>query len=310
MKLSPLDIRKQEFTRGFRGYDADEVDAFLQMVSSQWEELLDARRRLEQRVEDLEGKVRHYERVEEALQEALATARQNARQIVDGAHHKAQSLLNEAEAKAHDIKRGAEEERVRLKREINRLGNRQDEVVARLRAFLMSELELLARFEGDDPIGFIKLLPAREGPAAGDAGTRPRRLRADTAEDEDEAPGRPSALRSLARTTAPEAQEPAKPEAPRPAPRPAPVDEDPAPPARTAVAAVPRPERAPDPEPAADEYDDDDVDESVDRIVEPLISASDEADGDVFDARDAAENRPAGASDEIERIRRILRDLD
>ena len=52
MKLSALDIRKQEFARAFRGYDPEEVDAFRHMLSQQWHLLTEDVRRLEQKIED------------------------------------------------------------------------------------------------------------------------------------------------------------------------------------------------------------------------------------------------------------------
>ncbi|HEX7071412.1 MAG TPA: DivIVA domain-containing protein [Rhodothermales bacterium] len=162
MKLTPLDIRKQEFSRRVRGVDEEEVKAFLQMVASQWEEIQDEQRRIEDKVRDLEGKLEHYKRVEEALQEALRTARENAREALDTARQKAQVILQEAEANAVHIKRDADDERRKMKRQIARLSHRRDEIVSRLRAFLMSEMEMLARFEGDDAVGFIKLMPSQE----------------------------------------------------------------------------------------------------------------------------------------------------
>lgn len=162
MRLTSLDIRKQEFTRGFRGYDADEVNAFLQMVSSQWDEILDDSRRKDEKIRDLENKMVHYEKVEEALQEALQTARETSRKALQNAEDKARLIVDEAERRAEDIKRDAEQDRYQIKRETAKLSGRRSEIVTRLRAFLMSEMELLARFEGDDPVGFIKLLPAEE----------------------------------------------------------------------------------------------------------------------------------------------------
>lgn len=162
MRLSSLDIRKQEFTRGFRGYEQEEVQAFLQMMSNQWQEMLDDHRRLEDRVRELEGKLIHYEKVEEALQEALQTARESSRKAVENAEQKARLIVDQAESRAEEVKREAEFDRHQIKRETAKLSGRRNEIVARLRAFLMSEMELLARFEGDDPIGFIKLLPAEE----------------------------------------------------------------------------------------------------------------------------------------------------
>lgn len=162
MRLTPLDIRKQEFTRGFRGYEPDEVNAFLQMVSNQWEEILDESRRKDDKIRDLESKMDHYEKVEEALQEALQTARDTSRKALQNAEDKARLIVDEAERRADDIKRDAEQDRHQIKRDTAKLSGRRSEIVSRLRAFLMSEMELLARFEGDDPVGFIKLLPAEE----------------------------------------------------------------------------------------------------------------------------------------------------
>lgn len=183
MKLTALDIRKQEFNRTFRGFDTEEVEAFLQMVSTQWQEMMDEVRRLEEKVREQEFKLDHYMKVEEALEEALKTARetsrrslenaeQRAKQIVEEAEHKASLVTGEAEQQARktveearqqaaESLRHGETERHQLQREVQRIATRRNEIVARLRAFLMSEMELLAHFEGDDPVGFIKLLPAQ-----------------------------------------------------------------------------------------------------------------------------------------------------
>ena len=151
MKLTPLEIRKQDFTRTFRGYDEDEVQAFLQMVSEQWDEMVDLQRRLELRVQDLENKVRHYERVEEALHEALQTARQNAKQIVEGAQSEARQHVQEAEAQGRALVREAEQQRDRLRQEAQGLLERRAAIASHLRALLNSELEMLARFS-EEPL--------------------------------------------------------------------------------------------------------------------------------------------------------------
>lgn len=164
MKLTPLDIRKQEFSRGFRGFDAEEVHAFLQMVADQWQEILDEKARLEERLREQEMKLQHYMKVEEALEQALKTARETSRQTIENAERRAQLMIKEAEAQAEEIKRDALEERQRLRQEAAQIAGRRKEIATRLRAFLLSEMEMLAHFEGEDPTGFIKLLPA-EGPA-------------------------------------------------------------------------------------------------------------------------------------------------
>ncbi len=155
--MTPLDIKKQEFTRSFRGVDAQEVYNFLQMVGDQWDNLLDENRRLEQKVREYDNKLEHYRKIEEALQEALETARDNSHKTIENAQREAQIILKEARSASEEIRKKASTDHKRLKHDISKIGSRRDEVVARLRAFLMSELELLSRFEGQDAMGFVRL---------------------------------------------------------------------------------------------------------------------------------------------------------
>ena len=165
MKLTPLDIRKHEFTKKLRGYDPVEVKSFTEMVSQQWEEALDELRRAQDRVREMENKIAHYEKVEVALQEALESARSGAKRTQDHAEERARLIVEEAELKVEQMLQDAEQERFRLRQDVARLSHRHDEVTARLRHFLMSELEILARHEDDRPIGFMKLVPGPEAEA-------------------------------------------------------------------------------------------------------------------------------------------------
>jgi len=152
MRLSPLDIRKQEFGRSLRGLNPEEVSSFLEMVSHQWDDLLSEQRQLEQRVKELEAKLEHYSNVEEALQEALRTARESSKQALESAKQQALGIIREAERRSDEMRRSAEQEWIGLRKEANEVLVRRNEIAARLRAFLQSELELLARFEADFPV--------------------------------------------------------------------------------------------------------------------------------------------------------------
>jgi DivIVA domain-containing protein len=150
MNLSPLEIRKQEFDRSLRGYNPDEVHAFLRTVASQWEEMAEAKRRLENQVQELENQLQHYKRVEEALQETLEQTRRNADQQIENAKGRAENIIREAKADAREIKQEAEAKRDRLHTEVNDLQNRRGQIVARLRAFLASEMEILRQYQEGD----------------------------------------------------------------------------------------------------------------------------------------------------------------
>jgi cell division initiation protein len=161
MKLTPLDIRKHEFTRKLRGYDPEEVKAFTEMVSRQWEEVLDELRHARDRVRELEGKISHYEKVESALHEALESARSGAKRTQEQAEERARLIVEEAELKAEQRLQEVDQQKGQLRHDVVTLSRRQDEIVARLRHFLMSELEILARHEEDRPIGFMQLMPSQ-----------------------------------------------------------------------------------------------------------------------------------------------------
>ncbi|MCZ7614647.1 MAG: DivIVA domain-containing protein [Ignavibacteriaceae bacterium] len=53
MKLSPVLIKKQEFEKSMRGYNVEEVQAFLDKVSTDAEELLNENEQLQNEIEKL-----------------------------------------------------------------------------------------------------------------------------------------------------------------------------------------------------------------------------------------------------------------
>ena len=219
MKLNPLDIRRQQFARKtFGGYDTEEVDGFLKQLADQWETALDDLRSATDRAQETENKLRHYERVEMALQEALESTRESGRRAEAMADQKARLILDQAELRARQIVQDAERDRHGLRQDLVTLTSRQTEIGARLRGFLLSELEILAQFQGDDPVGFIKLQPA--GPPAEqrslDGPVEPSRLVPYDADRRAAAPETPEPAPSAPAT--PEASQPeqAAPEAVQP----------------------------------------------------------------------------------------------
>ncbi|NNF04759.1 MAG: DivIVA domain-containing protein [Rhodothermales bacterium] len=185
MKLTALDIRKQEFSRTLRGYDPDEVDSFIEVVSDQWKEMVDELKRDNDRISELELKLEHYHKVEEALEEALQTARTSARQTIVQADVKARKIIEAAEEDAEKITRDARDHRREIKREAAKFSVRRKEIVAKLRAFLLSEMEMLAHYDDDDPTGFLRLLGDAAGQQGGQAQLAAGNPDADSLADDD-----------------------------------------------------------------------------------------------------------------------------
>ncbi|NNE35584.1 MAG: DivIVA domain-containing protein [Rhodothermales bacterium] len=152
MRLSSLDIKKQDFKRVMRGVDPEEVQAFLQMVAEQWQNQDDEQNRLEHKITELETKLDHYKKVEEALQEAVKTARESSRQTLDAAKTKAKSIVEAAADSATRIQHQARSDKYELRKELDSLRSRRNETLARLRNVLRTELDILDEFDRQFPV--------------------------------------------------------------------------------------------------------------------------------------------------------------
>lgn len=159
MKITPLEIRQRTFEKNFRGYDKDEVNAFLLSLSQEWERLLDETRELRLKLEASEKEVARMREVENSLFKTLKTAedtgtslieqsRQQAELMVREAQLKAETLINEARTQAKQITDAAElrsrqllaEMDVRLKALAENYKKLQD-----VREDLLSELKRIAQ---------------------------------------------------------------------------------------------------------------------------------------------------------------------
>jgi cell division initiation protein len=119
MKISPIEIRKKEFEKAFRGYEKEEVDAFLQSLSQEWEKVQDESRELLKKVEHLEKEIVRMREVEATLFRTLKTAEDTSSNIIEQsnkaaelhlreAQMNAEALLNEARSKARAMVEDAE----------------------------------------------------------------------------------------------------------------------------------------------------------------------------------------------------------
>ncbi|HKK45067.1 MAG TPA: DivIVA domain-containing protein [Balneolaceae bacterium] len=150
MKLTALEIKQQEFEKSLRGYDKAEVQAFLNLMSNEWEHLVARNRELEDKIDELEEKLKHYERVEEALHETLQTAKESAEQKLSGARKDARNKIEKAEMEAESIIREATQQRQQVRQSIIRLLDRRKEIIGGIRSYLELAQESLDQFSKDE----------------------------------------------------------------------------------------------------------------------------------------------------------------
>jgi cell division initiation protein len=107
MKITPLEIRQKTFEKVFRGYDKDEVAAFLQVISEEWIKANDERKSLEIKLEASEKEITKLREVESSLYKTLKTAEDTGANMIEQANKAAELQLKETQIKAEHMVREA-----------------------------------------------------------------------------------------------------------------------------------------------------------------------------------------------------------
>lgn len=158
MRITPLEIRQKTFEKNFRGYEKEEVHAFLLTLSQEWERIVDENKELKFKYESTEREIQKLREVESSLYKTLKTAEDTGASVIEQARKTAElhlresqlqsdQMINEAKTKAKDT---IEESEVRAKQIVadmeERLKNLIDQYkkMESTREDLLGELKRLA----------------------------------------------------------------------------------------------------------------------------------------------------------------------
>ncbi|MCD6161616.1 MAG: DivIVA domain-containing protein [candidate division Zixibacteria bacterium] len=147
MKITPLDIKKQEFETRFRGFDKTEVASFLEMVSEEVENLIRENMELKEKLKRASDKLTNYTKIEAALQNTLVATQESAEQMKVAAEEKAELIVREANSRADKIVDDIYEKITDLRREYSSLKNQKAAFLVNFRSLLDSQLNLLGMME-------------------------------------------------------------------------------------------------------------------------------------------------------------------
>jgi cell division initiation protein len=150
MKITPLDIKKQEFKKVLRGYDPIEVEAFLDTLSTEFTELLKQLKELKEHGIEMEVQLRDFKQKERDLQQILMQAQETSVRSIENSRKEAELIIQEAELKAGQIIDHGRLEIMQAKEEISNLRSKKETLVGRLRVLLNSELELIKSLEAEE----------------------------------------------------------------------------------------------------------------------------------------------------------------
>ena len=122
MRMTATDIRQQQFAvRLFRGFDPQEVDAFLEEMADDVDELIRENALLKEQLAIVEEKSRGVEGREKTLQETLITTQKIAEEFKENARREAELVLREAHLRAEKSMQDAREEHAKLAAEVSGL---------------------------------------------------------------------------------------------------------------------------------------------------------------------------------------------
>jgi len=159
MKISPMDIQRQTFGKRLRGYDAEEVRAYLNLIAEELADLQRQRDTLDQEVQNLRMLVDEHRQRETILKNTLLTAQRLSEEIKDNARKQSESTVKEAEMQADRLIELAQSRAHEVERSIVDLRSHRSGLRTDIRALvnrITQILDLQEEVELEDNLRFLK----------------------------------------------------------------------------------------------------------------------------------------------------------
>ena len=166
-RLTPLDVRKQEFKKAMRGFETLEVEDFRARVADEMERLVREKNAFEEKYRGLAEQLATYRDREKAMNEALVAAQQLRAETKEQAEREAQMIIRAAEAVAETRLERAHREIEKLQDSAENLSRQHHAYLAVLRNIVERQKTELDALAANEPAPFGKIAgmiaPAAEG---------------------------------------------------------------------------------------------------------------------------------------------------
>jgi cell division initiation protein len=150
MPLTPLDIHNKEFNKGFRGYDEDEVNEFLDQIIKDYEIILREKKEMSDKVVNLDERLVHFSNIEATLNKSILIAQGTAEEVKRNAQKEAQLIIKEAEKNADRIINDSLSKSRKISLEIDELKKQASVYKIRFKMLIEAQLEMLGFDDWDD----------------------------------------------------------------------------------------------------------------------------------------------------------------
>ena len=141
--ITPIEIENKEFRRSFRGYNEEEVDEFLKIVTTDFETLYKENMDLQEKIKLYQEQVSRYKSIEETLNATLITAQSAAEDTCLAANKKAKIIVEEAQLQSKHIIDEANNRVLELKKEYDDIVKEFKVFRNRFKSLIKDEMDTL-----------------------------------------------------------------------------------------------------------------------------------------------------------------------
>lgn len=143
MKYSPGEIQTKTFDRKMMGYDPDQVENFLIIISAQLEALIQEKRTLIETIKNKDLDLLNYKDRDQLLQQTMTQATFVTEKMKSDAERECKLIINDAQQKAEMITRDAKDSLRKLYSDMADLKKSRMQFEANLKAMAQAHLSLL-----------------------------------------------------------------------------------------------------------------------------------------------------------------------
>lgn len=137
--LTPMDIDQKVFKKSMRGYNVEDVEAFLMEISESYEELYLEHQEAKEQIALLSDAVAQYKSMEETLKNGLAVAQRDGEELKQAAREEAERIWRDGKAKA-------EEEMSRLSYQYEQMKHSVEIFRSKVVSLLHAQLDIIKEY--------------------------------------------------------------------------------------------------------------------------------------------------------------------
>ncbi len=142
MKISPIYIKRQEFNKSLRGYDPEEVKAFLDKLADEFDNLQKENETIKEKLQNAEVQLAEFKRIEKNLQDTLLKAQESSSRAIESVKKQTNLMVKEAELKANQMLERARENADELRDAVIKLREERNLLISKLKAMIDSQANL------------------------------------------------------------------------------------------------------------------------------------------------------------------------